>query len=591
MSYNVHNFQNGEVIEASPINEMDAQILLNSQKIEDVEEHMTDIIDDTAGEGDTDKVWSADKLTKIETDFETVTGNDLIEFIDGYYIATNKSAGDTIDLTPVEGSGTSSYAIVNCSEGDRFTLNGTGGSTGRLWAFVDENNKLIVCAVANNTVTNKVLMAPVGSAKLILCIVTTTIGMCCKGVWISGHVDRIDGKLLPKNLAEGMIFLSGKYIHDSTGVVTNSTTGRASRSIDVSAFTKIVYPRFVATGTQHWGAAFYDEDRVFISGQRCITSADVSHYVMTGIDVPQTAKYFRWTEMESMPISELYEASDYYSKQPKVQDVQVNGASVVTDGVAEIPLAGTSQYGVVRVLSGDHGVQVSANGLLQVIKSSDNDIKSGGQQFRPIVPASQHTSVFYGLAKAAGDLTQISSSNALGTYTDEAKIAIQKMLGIYQAPWELIREDTVTNATQANIEITVDGDGNPLELTDIFMYFWFPVQETEAKIADGSEVDLYYGDNEYIGGFFGGNSYTQAAGAAKQQAYIKLEQEANSVFLMSTKFTGGGSMANWQSHGNHFMEVYHPFKVFNSPVSFEKIIIKKVTGTAQYKLFGKRKWN
>lgn len=33
MSYNVHNFQTGEVIEAQPINEMDAQILANEQAL------------------------------------------------------------------------------------------------------------------------------------------------------------------------------------------------------------------------------------------------------------------------------------------------------------------------------------------------------------------------------------------------------------------------------------------------------------------------------------------------------------------------------------------------------------------------------
>ena len=33
MSYNVHNFQTGEIIEAQPINEMDAQILANINAI------------------------------------------------------------------------------------------------------------------------------------------------------------------------------------------------------------------------------------------------------------------------------------------------------------------------------------------------------------------------------------------------------------------------------------------------------------------------------------------------------------------------------------------------------------------------------
>ena len=42
----------------------------------------------------------------------------------------------------------------------------------------------------------------------------------------------------------------------------------------------------------------------------------------------------------------------------------------------------------------------------------------------------QHASTFYGLAKAAGDTTQPSSSNEVGTYTDFAKASIKSMLGI-----------------------------------------------------------------------------------------------------------------------------------------------------------------
>ena len=62
-----------------------------------------------------------------------------------------------------------------------------------------------------------------------------------------------------------------------------------------------------------------------------------------------------------------------------VNDVQINGSSIVVDGVADIPQAGT---------------------------------------------------VFYGLAEAAGDTAQASSGNPVGTYTEEAKAAIRAMLGI-----------------------------------------------------------------------------------------------------------------------------------------------------------------
>ena len=44
------------------------------------------------------------------------------------------------------------------------------------------------------------------------------------------------------------------------------------------------------------------------------------------------------------------------------------------------------------------------------------------------MPNNQHESAFYALAKAAGDSTQSSSSNAVGTYTESAKSAISDML-------------------------------------------------------------------------------------------------------------------------------------------------------------------
>lgn len=47
-----------------------------------------------------------------------------------------------------------------------------------------------------------------------------------------------------------------------------------------------------------------------------------------------------------------------------------------------------------------------------------------------ITPGRQKNSVFYGLASAAGDTTQKNSDNAVGTYTENAKTAIQTMLGV-----------------------------------------------------------------------------------------------------------------------------------------------------------------
>lgn len=111
-------------------------------------------------------------------------------------------------------------------------------------------------------------------------------------------------------------------------------------------------------------------------------------------------------------------------------DVQVNDTSVVQNGVANIPKATNSTLGVVSVDANSFGIKVNSAGKLYTDAPSLNEMKAGTQSYKPIVASVQHTSVFYGLAKAAGDTTQSASSNAVGTYTDNAKASIKSMLGI-----------------------------------------------------------------------------------------------------------------------------------------------------------------
>ena len=112
-----------------------------------------------------------------------------------------------------------------------------------------------------------------------------------------------------------------------------------------------------------------------------------------------------------------------------VDDVQINGTSIVQDGVASIPLANSNDFGVVK-LNGNYGIQQNSSKLAVINRGNDSEIKLGTNAYKPIVPYSQHMSTFYGLAKAAGDTTQSSSSNAVGEYTSEAQTAIKQMLGV-----------------------------------------------------------------------------------------------------------------------------------------------------------------
>jgi len=110
-----------------------------------------------------------------------------------------------------------------------------------------------------------------------------------------------------------------------------------------------------------------------------------------------------------------------------VQDVQVNGVSVLEDGVANVPMANDLTIGVIKT-SQTYGTGIY-DGKLQIQSAPASHYKSGDGNWRPVVPKYQHNSVFYGLAKAAGS-DEKNSTLPVGQYTEAAKSAIQSMLGL-----------------------------------------------------------------------------------------------------------------------------------------------------------------
>ena len=129
-----------------------------------------------------------------------------------------------------------------------------------------------------------------------------------------------------------------------------------------------------------------------------------------------------------------YNENDIYvtPQAEPVTDVRVNGTSVASNGVANIPVAKNSTLGVIKIGATDgwYGISTDTNGVIYTSKATDAQIKQGTEQYKPIVSLNEHTATFYGLAKASGDTTQSQSSNTVGSYTDEAKQSIQQMLGV-----------------------------------------------------------------------------------------------------------------------------------------------------------------
>ena len=153
-----------------------------------------------------------------------------------------------------------------------------------------------------------------------------------------------------------------------------------------------------------------------------------------------------------------------------VQDVQVNGVSVLQDGVANVPIAGNAVLGAVKIGSASNGIEIDSSGYIKPASVNASDTKAGTNNRKPITAAFQHQSTFYGLTKAAG-VDMASSSNPVGTYTDEAKVAIREMLGLPRyVDWELINDITVAEDT-SQIDVATDSNGQPFELRKLMAIF------------------------------------------------------------------------------------------------------------------------
>ena len=112
-----------------------------------------------------------------------------------------------------------------------------------------------------------------------------------------------------------------------------------------------------------------------------------------------------------------------------ITDVQINGESILQDGVADIPIASETVAGVVKI-DLNYGIGISpSTGKIGIDVANSSNIKNGSATTKSLVPWHQHTAVFYGLAKAAGH-DEKNSTLPVGQYTEEAKSAIRTMLGL-----------------------------------------------------------------------------------------------------------------------------------------------------------------
>lgn len=109
------------------------------------------------------------EVTDLKSELTYITGNEEIQFSDPSEKKYINLLADPVSFTPnVATVANVKYAIVPCSEGDKFTINGTGGGGDRLWAFVDSSKHILVKADSSATANNLVLTAPENATHLII---------------------------------------------------------------------------------------------------------------------------------------------------------------------------------------------------------------------------------------------------------------------------------------------------------------------------------------------------------------------------------------------------------------------------------------
>lgn len=149
---------------------------------------------------------SANTYATIKASYASANTNLLLKEVEsgvGYepilmengYIACNSA---TIDVGSITISGTYTHAVVPCQEGDKFTINGQGGGTPALWAFISSaaSNNRLTYASSNENRTNYVLTAPQNAAYL---IINTSDGrLSAKGVSV-GNVANTIGETITEN--------------------------------------------------------------------------------------------------------------------------------------------------------------------------------------------------------------------------------------------------------------------------------------------------------------------------------------------------------------------------------------------------------
>lgn len=113
--------------------------------------------------------------------------------------------------------------------------------------------------------------------------------------------------------------------------------------------------------------------------------------------------------------------SDLENDDGFITDVQVNGVSIVSDGIASIPKSTTDSWGLFKPISGGHGIYSDSNGSY-IRKADNSQIDARTNQYMPIVSSNLDYAVKQAMCDGKG-----------AEWSDDEKANAKERIGISNA--------------------------------------------------------------------------------------------------------------------------------------------------------------
>lgn len=176
-----------------------------------------------------------------------------------------------------------------------------------------------------------------------------------------------------------------------------------------------------------------------------------------------------------------------------VDDVKINGASIVDDGVANIPIIGNRQYGIAKLVgaNGLFGINYNENAGLYIYKAYNSDITNRTNDSRPITSTNLDYAVKSAMCDGKGaawtDAEQAAAKSRMGilidqTYNPDSENA-QSGKAVAEAV-NPIRQTITVDTPVWNIQPTITGTLNEaFEIWSIRPYF------VTLKNTDGTDLE------------------------------------------------------------------------------------------------------